>query len=98
MIRRRLIVRIDEGVHLRVATAIVELVGAHSCELSLEHEGQSANAKSAIEVLALGMVPGAEVQATASGDEGALVMEALAAMLESPTPLDTQRNEPSDEA
>ncbi len=82
MIRRALTVRIEEGIHLRVATSIVELVEGHDASVSVEHEGQRAEARSAIELLALGMVPGASIVASASGPDEARVMARLSALIE----------------
>lgn len=81
MIRRQLTVKLREGVHLRVATAIVELVEQHRADVVFEHQSQQANARSAIELLALGLVPGAEVELRAEGPDEALVMGTLIRLL-----------------
>lgn len=83
MIRRQLEVKIAEGVHLRVATAIVDIVDQHQAKVVFEHQSQQAEARSAIELLALGLVPGAEFELRVEGPDEQLVMTALSALLDS---------------
>jgi phosphocarrier protein HPr len=81
VIRRHVEIMIKEGVHLRVATAIVELASQRQSEVIFEHEAQEGSARSAIELLALGLVPGAEVELRVSGPDEAQVMTELSALL-----------------
>jgi phosphotransferase system HPr (HPr) family protein len=81
VIERGLEIALAEGVHLRVATAIVELVGQHEAKVIFTHQSQQAEGQSAIELLALGLVPGAAVDLRVEGPDEEIVMERLVALI-----------------
>lgn len=58
----------DLGLHARAATKLVQLASRFPCEVSVSHEGQSANAKSVMGVLLLCGSKGTVIEILATGD------------------------------
>ncbi len=57
----------DLGLHARAATKLVQLASRFPCEVSVSHEGQSANAKSVMGVLLLCGSKGTVIEILATG-------------------------------
>jgi phosphocarrier protein HPr len=75
-----ILVRLPENValHARPAGAFVRLAAAAEAEVRVEANGRAANAKSILEVLALGATGGTELAISASGADAAEAVERLA--------------------
>lgn len=65
------------GLHARPASLFVQTAGKYSSDIKVKHGERSANAKSILNVLTLGVNQGAEITIEA---EGADAPEALAAL------------------
>lgn len=76
-------VRLPEGValHARPAGAFVREAARAQAEIRVEANGRSANAKSILDVLALGATGGAELVISASGADAAQALERLAELV-----------------
>jgi phosphotransferase system HPr (HPr) family protein len=76
-------VRLPEAValHARPAGRFVQLAATFPCSLAVAANGRRANAKSILEVLALGATGGTELELSASGDCSAEAVEQLAALV-----------------
>jgi len=57
----------DLGLHARAATKLVQLASRFPCEVSVSHEGQTANAKSVMGVLLLCGSKGTVIEVLATG-------------------------------
>ena len=67
------------GLHARPAAVLVRTVGQYQARVHLAHGSKRADARSIIQLLALGVRPGSPVTVTAEGLDEA---EALAAVLD----------------
>jgi phosphotransferase system HPr (HPr) family protein len=67
--------------HARPAAAVVRLASAYSSEITLVHAEREANAKSVLAIMALGANAGSELRVTASGDDAAVALDAVAGYL-----------------
>lgn len=73
------LVRLPDGValHARPAGAFVRLAAAAEAEIRVTANGRSANAKSILELLALGATGGMELAISASGADAVEALEGL---------------------
>jgi phosphotransferase system HPr (HPr) family protein len=71
----------DVALHARPAGVFVREAGKLSAEVVVAANGRSANAKSILEVLALGAVGGTELAISASGSDAAEAVERLVALV-----------------
>lgn len=71
-----------QGLHARPAAEFVEKARSYPCDITLDKDGRSANCKSLLSILKLGIGPGSEVTVTASGDEEATALDALERLLD----------------
>jgi phosphotransferase system HPr (HPr) family protein len=76
-------VRLPDGValHARPAGAFIRLAAKADAEIRVEANGRSANAKSILEVLALGATGGTELAISASGADATEALEGLAELV-----------------
>ena len=77
------LVRLPDNValHARPAGAFVREAARATAEIRVEANGRSANAKSILEVLALGATGGTELAISASGAEAVEAVEGLAELV-----------------
>jgi phosphocarrier protein HPr len=71
----------DVALHARPAGAFVRDAAAFAADIVVAANGRRANAKSILEVLALGAEGGTELRLTASGDDAAEAVHHLAALV-----------------
>jgi phosphocarrier protein FPr/phosphocarrier protein len=70
-------VALEHGIHARPAAMIANFAKAQSLEITVSANGRSANARSAVSLMALGAKHGDEVSVTASGENAERVLEQL---------------------
>ncbi len=75
------VVRTGVGLHARPAAALVQEAAKHAGDVFLEFEGRTANAKSILEVLSLGVADGRKVLVRATGDGAEEVLSKVATLL-----------------
>ena len=77
------LVRLPESValHARPAGAFVRVAALAVSEIRVRANGRSANAKSILEVLALGATGGTELEISASGADAVEAVESLAELV-----------------
>lgn len=68
MVEARVVVRTGVGLHARPAALLVQQASKHACRVSIEYGGKRADAKSILQVLALGVKDGEEVVIRAEGE------------------------------
>lgn len=76
-VRREVRVVNRQGLHARPSTRLVEIANRYSSQISIHATGQTANAKSVISVLTLGVLPDTPVVVEADGADEAAAVEAL---------------------
>lgn len=79
--RKQVRVALSHGLHARPAARVVEAVKRFDAEVAIEHGGARVPATSALGLLRLGAVHGAEVTIAARGADAAAALEAVAAVL-----------------
>ena len=82
MIRRSVEIRNKVGLHARPAAKFVEMARRFSSEIKVISNGGSADAKSILQVLALGVRKGTEITLTADGPDEEEALAALCALIE----------------
>ncbi|MGE7826909.1 HPr family phosphocarrier protein [Paenibacillus sp. NPDC093718] len=73
----------EQGFHVRPAQLFSEKAGQFGGEVHLKSEGRSADCKSMLELMTLGIEQGAVVTIEANGDGEQEVVEALVQLVES---------------
>lgn len=70
------------GIHAKVAANIVNIASQYTSDITIVHEGRSANMKSILNILALGIASNEEIEVTISGSDEALAYQGLAHLFE----------------
>ncbi len=77
MVEARVVVRTGVGLHARPAAALVQEAGRHPCRVSIQYGGKTADAKSVLQVMALGVKDGEEITIRAEGEGESEALQAL---------------------
>ncbi|MGB6485542.1 MAG: phosphoenolpyruvate--protein phosphotransferase [Steroidobacteraceae bacterium] len=78
---RRVRVALEHGIHARPAAQIVNALKGLAGQVSLAAQGRSANARSTVALMKLGVRKGDEVELRATGEDAGSAIEAVAALL-----------------
>lgn len=78
MLERRTVVRVRDGLHARPAAAFVKLARSFSADLEVVCREKSANAKSAVKLMLLGVREADEIIIRADGEDASAALESLA--------------------
>lgn len=78
---RTLIVGNERGVHGRVATALAEIAERHQVRLSINKGTEGADCSSILDVLALALVQGTQLQVEAEGFQAEEALQAVERLL-----------------
>jgi len=78
MVEARVVVRTGVGLHARPAALLVQEAVKHPCRVTIEYGGKKADAKSILQVLAMGVRDSEELVIRAEGEGES---EALAALV-----------------
>jgi phosphocarrier protein len=70
------------GLHARAATKLVQTATKFRCEVEIEHDGQSTNAKSVMGVLLLCGAKGTTVEVRATGEGAQACIDAIGALID----------------
>jgi phosphocarrier protein FPr/phosphocarrier protein len=81
---RRVRVALEHGIHARPAAQIVNALKGVAGQVSIVAQGRSANARSTVALMKLGVRKGDEVEVRASGGEARSAIDAVAALLTGP--------------
>ena len=73
----------EAGLHLRPATLFVQTAGKFASDITITHGERSANAKSMLTIVTLGVEQGSEVTISAEGDDAQQALDALKELVES---------------
>lgn len=69
VVKRSFVLHNPLGLHCRAAVLIIKALRRHSCDVTFEHGGWIANARSIVQLLGLATGPGAMLHVTASGPD-----------------------------
>jgi len=83
MMEKTVQIKNPAGLHARPAAMLVQKASSFPCEISLVKGGKKVNAKSIMNVLALGVGVNEQVTIVTSGDREAEALQALVEFLES---------------
>ena len=82
MYSKEIVVRCESGLHNRQATYFVQKANEFECNIWLESGNRKMNAKSLLGIMSLGIVTGATITLTASGNDEEAAVEALEQLLQ----------------
>ena len=90
----RFIIALEHGIHARPAALIAHFAKSQPDEISIAANGRTANARSAVSLMGLGVKRGDEVVITSAGDDAQRVIDELKALIagihETPHAADSQ--------
>lgn len=81
--RRTVIVTHESGLHARPAALFVQTAARFKADIKVAKGDRSANAKSIMSVLALGVTKGTTIDILATGDDAEEAVDALTRLVES---------------
>ena len=81
-VERRIVVLLPNGLHARPAARIVNRLKSASAQVTIAANGRSADARSMVALLALGLEQGSEPRLSAAGPDAELAVAAVAALLQ----------------
>jgi phosphotransferase system enzyme I (PtsI) len=76
---RKVVIRLNEGLHARPATQFVKLARSFASDIEVLKQGKSANAKSAVKLMLLGVKEHEEVVVRGEGEDAEAAVSALCA-------------------
>ena len=82
MPERQVIVRNEKGLHVRPATAFMQLASKYASKVQIVKGGQTVNGKSSLELLMLAATEGTALTIRAEGPDADQAVEALAKFVE----------------
>ena len=82
MFSKEVIVRCESGLHNRQATYFVQKANEFECGIWVEADNRKMNAKSLLGIMSMGIVTGATVVLTASGNDAEEAVNALEVLLQ----------------
>ena len=71
-----------EGLHMRPAMKFVDLASRFPCDITVSNDEMKADAKSIMDLLTLGAVPGAQVTVSADGKDAQEALETIANLVD----------------
>lgn len=83
MLTKEVVVKNSTGLHARPATLLVKKASSFKSDIFIEYNGKSANIKSLIGVLSLGVKKDASIKIMTSGDDEKYAIEEIAKLIES---------------
>ena len=80
-VERRVTILNKRGLHARAAAKFVKLTGQFAAEVSVSKDGASVSGRSIMGLMMLAAGPGTELTISAAGDDAAVALEAIAALI-----------------
>lgn len=82
MLTKEIVIDNRQGLHARPATLLVQKATTFKCDVSIEYNGKTANAKSLIGVLSLGVNKGYTVKMITDGTDEDAAMKEIVSVIE----------------
>ncbi|WP_017414477.1 HPr family phosphocarrier protein [Clostridium tunisiense] len=83
MVSKEMEIKNTQGLHARPATLLVQKATRFKCDIKIEHKGKSANAKSLIGILSLGISKGANIILSTKGSDENAALKEIVELIES---------------
>ena len=83
MVSKEMEIKNSQGLHARPATLLVQKATRFKCYIKIEHKGKSANAKSLIGILSLGISKGANITLSTKGSDENAALKEIVELIES---------------
>ena len=83
MVSKEMLITNPQGLHARPATLLVQKATRYKSEVIIEKGGKSANAKSLIGVLSLGISKGATIKVITKGTDENVALKDIVSLIES---------------
>lgn len=83
MVSKEMEIKNSQGLHARPATLLVQKATRFKCDIKIEHKGKSANAKSLIGILSLGISKGANITLSTKGSDENVALKEIVELIES---------------
>ena len=84
-LRRTVIVRNPQGLHMRPAMAFAQLANRFRSSVTIRRPGKTANGRSMMQLIMLAALPGTELDLEVDGEDADAALAVLAAALEAPS-------------
>ena len=78
----KILINNDVGLHARPAALFVKTAQQYEAEINLEHAGRTANGKSLLNILTLGVNQGSRITIDAQGEDAENALQALQQLVE----------------
>jgi len=82
MVSKEIVINNPQGLHARPATLLVQKATRYKSEVIIEKNGKSANAKSLIGVLSLGISKGASINIITKGTDENVALNEIITLIE----------------
>jgi phosphocarrier protein len=81
-LQRAAVLKNRHGLHARPISRLVEVAVRYSSELTVTHDGRTADGRSILELMTLGAGPGATLTFAARGEDAEELLDALSRLVE----------------
>ena len=88
-LQRKVVITNPNGLHMRPSAAFVQLAERFQSNVTVSHDGKTANGKSIFDLLFLAAEEGTELTLEADGPDASAALEALAALLATAPPAES---------
>ncbi|MGC8604342.1 MAG: HPr family phosphocarrier protein [Desulfomonilaceae bacterium] len=82
LLEKTVVISNELGLHARVATAMVQTMKGHSCQVTLVKNGMEVDARSVLGLLLLAATPGSELTIRANGPGSREALEQISRLLQ----------------
>ena len=82
MAQKTIQLKLDKGLHARPVTQIIKYLENFTCDVNINYNGKSANAKSMLALLTLGIKPNSEIEIVTQGEAAEALLDKFIAFLE----------------
>ena len=83
MLKKEFVINNEVGLHARPAAVLVQKASKFRSKITIEKDGEKANAKSILNVLSLGVEKGMKITIKVEGEDETKAMQALEALINS---------------
>jgi phosphocarrier protein HPr len=77
MIEKNITIVNNTGIHARPASQLVKLINTFKSDVKIVNENKTANAKSIINIMSMGLIQGSEITVRIDGEDEKAAMEGI---------------------
>lgn len=82
MLKKNFIIKEENGLHARPASALVKIAGQFKCNITIVEKEKKVNAKSIMAVLAIGVKQNSEITIITEGEDEIAALNRIAELIE----------------